>query len=101
MLNYDLKKRKGKSIYEDLYENLRNDIEAGMLRPGEKLPSKRAMAEYYGNCSISGKNTWDDGIGRSHYRRNRSGVAVWKAIQNISTKCRLCNRNTGIPRANI
>lgn len=47
MLNYDLKKRKGKSIYENLYENLRNDIEAGRLRPGEKLPSKRAMAEYY------------------------------------------------------
>ncbi len=48
MLNYDLKKREGKSIYENLYECLKKDIVAGRLRAGDKLPSKRAMAEDYG-----------------------------------------------------
>ena len=48
MLNYDLKKREGKSIYENLYECLKKDIVTGRLRTGEKLPSKRAMAGDYG-----------------------------------------------------
>ncbi len=48
MLNYDLKKREGKSIYENLYECLKKDIVTGRLQTGDKLPSKRAMAGDYG-----------------------------------------------------
>ena len=48
MLNYDLKKREGKSIYENLYECLKKDIVTGRLQAGDKLPSKRAMAGDYG-----------------------------------------------------
>ena len=47
MLNYDLKKREGKSIYENLYECLKKDIVTGRLQTGDKLPSKRAMAGDY------------------------------------------------------
>lgn len=48
MLNYDLKKREGKSIYENLYECLKKDIVTERLQTGDKLPSKRAMAGDYG-----------------------------------------------------
>ena len=45
MLTYDLKKAPGVPLYEALYRCIRGDILSGNLRPGEKLPSKRALAE--------------------------------------------------------
>ena len=44
MLTYELKKGPGVPLYEALYRCNRADILAGNLRPGEKLPSKRALA---------------------------------------------------------
>ena len=45
MLTYDLKKSPGVPLYEALYRCIRGDILSGALKPGEKLPSKRALAE--------------------------------------------------------
>ena len=45
MLTYELKKSPGVPLYEALYRCIRQDILAGNLAPGEKLPSKRALAE--------------------------------------------------------
>ena len=45
MLTYDLKKSPGVPLYEALYRYIRADILGGTLQPGEKLPSKRALAE--------------------------------------------------------
>lgn len=45
MLTYELKKSPGVPLYEALYRCIRGDILSGVLRPGEKLPSKRALAE--------------------------------------------------------
>ena len=44
MLTYELKKSPGVPLYEALYRCIRADILAGALLPGEKLPSKRALA---------------------------------------------------------
>lgn len=44
MLTYDLKKSPGVPLYEALYRCIRGDILAGKLAPGQKLPSKRALA---------------------------------------------------------
>lgn len=44
MLTYELKKAPGVPLYEALYRCIREDILSGALRPGEKLPSKRALA---------------------------------------------------------
>lgn len=44
MLTYELKKRPGLPLYESLYRAIREDIRTGRLAPGEKLPSKRALA---------------------------------------------------------
>ena len=44
MLTYELKKSPGVPLYEALYRAIRSDILSGALTPGEKLPSKRALA---------------------------------------------------------
>ena len=46
MLTYELKKSPGVPLYEALYRCIREDILSGKLQPGEKLPSKRALAEH-------------------------------------------------------
>ena len=45
MLTYELKKAPGLPLYESLYRCLRADILSGRLAAGEKLPSKRSLAE--------------------------------------------------------
>ncbi|MBQ8833574.1 MAG: PLP-dependent aminotransferase family protein [Oscillospiraceae bacterium] len=45
MLTYELKKSPGVPLYEALYRCIRGDILSGVLKAGEKLPSKRALAE--------------------------------------------------------
>ena len=45
MLTYELKKSPGVPLYEALYRCIRQDILSGELKAGEKLPSKRALAQ--------------------------------------------------------
>ena len=45
MLTYELQKTPGVPLYEALYRCIRGDILSGALTAGEKLPSKRALAE--------------------------------------------------------
>ena len=45
MLTYELKKAPGVPLYEALYRCIRGDILSGVLAPGERLPSKRALAQ--------------------------------------------------------
>ena len=42
MLHYELEKKKGSSLYEELYQKLKEDILRGRILPGTKLPSKIA-----------------------------------------------------------
>ena len=46
MLTYELKKAPGVPLYEALYRCLRQSILTGELLPGDKLPSKRALAAH-------------------------------------------------------
>ena len=46
MLTYELKKSPGVPLYEALYRHLRSDILTGKLKAGQKLPSKRALAQH-------------------------------------------------------
>lgn len=45
MLTYELKKSPGVPLYEALYRCIRGDILSGALAAGQKLPSKRALAQ--------------------------------------------------------
>ena len=46
MLTYELKKSPGVPLYESLYRCIRGDILSGRLLPGDRLPSKRTLAEH-------------------------------------------------------
>ena len=46
MLTYDLSQRGESPLYEYLYRCIREDILSGRLKAGEKLPSKRSLAEH-------------------------------------------------------
>ena len=46
MLTYNLLHGGPKPLYEQLYESIKNDILSGTIRGGEKLPSKRLLAEH-------------------------------------------------------
>ena len=46
MLTYELKKSPALPLYEALYRCIRDDILSGKLHSGEKLPSKRSLAEH-------------------------------------------------------
>lgn len=46
MLTYDLEQRGSTPLYEYLYQCIRQDIITGRLRAGERLPSKRTLAQH-------------------------------------------------------
>ncbi len=48
MLTYDMGQRGTASRYEYLYRRIRDDILSGAIAPGERLPSKRALASQLG-----------------------------------------------------
>ena len=46
MLTYSMEDRGGLPLYEYLYRRIRGDILSGILAAGERLPSKRSLAEH-------------------------------------------------------
>lgn len=46
MLTYDMSGRGRIPLYEYLYRCIRGDIRQGVLKPGQRLPSKRALAQH-------------------------------------------------------
>ena len=53
MLDYNLEKRGEASLYEYVYQQIRDDIVAGRIAAGEHLPSKRAFASHLGISVIA------------------------------------------------
>ncbi|MBS6196466.1 MAG: PLP-dependent aminotransferase family protein [Clostridiales bacterium] len=47
-LTISLDKEKGHPLYEQIYEFIRNEMQNGKIRAGEKLPSTRALSVYLG-----------------------------------------------------
>ena len=58
MITYKLENKEDKSLYEYLYECIRDDIRSGVLKSGEKLPSKRAFASNQGISVVTVENTY-------------------------------------------
>ena len=59
MLTYELKKAPGVPLYEALYRCIRSDILCGKLSPGEKLPSKRTLAQHLEVSKITVEAAYD------------------------------------------
>ena len=77
MLTYDLHDRGQEPLYCALYRAIREDIAAGELAPGERLPSKRALAEHLGVSVVTVEGAYrllaDEGYAAA---RERSGYYV-------------------------
>ena len=59
MQKYNLETRGDMPIYEFLYKSIRDDIKSGILRAGEKLPSKRTLAAEYKVSLITVQNAYE------------------------------------------
>lgn len=55
MLTYELDAKNSRSLYEQLYQAIRSDIELARLDAGSKLPSKRTLAQHLGSASSRSK----------------------------------------------
>lgn len=73
MLTYSLEERGGLPLYEYLYQRIRRDILDGTLAAGERLPSKRALAEHLQISVITVENAYQqleaEGFLRARPRR--------------------------------
>ncbi len=73
MLDYDLNERGSVSLYEYLYQRIRDDILSGSIAAGEHLPSKRGLAQHLGISVITVEGAYDqlvaEGFVRSAPRR--------------------------------
>ena len=58
MLTYSMEERGGLPLYEYLYQRIRRDILDGTLAAGERLPSKRALAEHLQISVITVENAY-------------------------------------------
>lgn len=68
MLTYELKKSPGVPLYEALYRCIRSDILAGTLKPGQKLPSKRALAQNLEISKITVEAAYNQLLGEGYIR---------------------------------
>ncbi len=77
MLTYELKKAPGVPLYEALYRCIRGDILAGRLAPGEKLPSKRALASNLKVSKITVEGAYEQLLAEGYIRsREKVGYFV-------------------------
>ena len=68
MLTYELKKSPGVPLYEALYRCIRGDILAGRLKSGQKLPSKRALAQNLGVSKITVEGAYGQLLAEGYIR---------------------------------
>ncbi len=68
MLTYELKKAPGVPLYEALYRCIRADILEGKLKPGQKLPSKRALAAHLEVSKITVEGAYDQLLSEGYIR---------------------------------
>ena len=68
MLTYSFADRGEESLYEHLYRCIRADIEAGVISPGEKLPSKRSFARHLGVSLITVEGAYSQLVAEGYLR---------------------------------
>lgn len=77
MLTYTLKKTPGHPLYEQLYQSIRDDIAAGRLPAGSRLPSKRVLAVHLGVSVVTVESAYAQLLAEGYAEaRPRSGVYV-------------------------
>ena len=84
MLTYELKKSPGSPLYEALYRCIREDILSGKLQPGEKLPSKRALAQHLEVSKITVETAYSQLLSEGYIcSREKVGYFVEAVERNV------------------
>lgn len=97
MIARELKKQGKKPLYEILYENVKNDIISGRIKQGEKLPSKRTLAERINVSVITVDAAYRLLIDEGYvYSKERSGFYVGMAIVGRNEKPVIAERETAL-----
>ena len=98
MLTYSFSDIGSDSLYEHLYKCIRNDITQGILKPGDKLPSKRTFAKNLGISVITIENAYDQLISEGYvYSICKKGYFVADFLKNIKVKIEASHQlNTSI-----
>jgi len=82
MLTYQLEKKPGVPLYEALYRCIRADILSGKLAPGQKLPSKRALAANLEVSKITVEGAYEQLLAEGYIRsREKVGYFVEAVAQ--------------------
>lgn len=83
MLTYILEKRGSMPLYENLYRCIKADIMEGKLKAGEKLPSKRKLAEHLNISVITVENAYSQLLLEGYiYSKEKSGYFVTSVENN-------------------
>ena len=95
MLTYELKKSPGVPLYEALYRCIRGDILSGNLKPGEKLPSKRALAQNLEVSKITVETAYSQLLSEGYIRsQEKVGYFVENVERHAPTAAVPANRET-------
>ena len=81
MLTYELKKSPGVPLYEALYRCIRGDILSGALKPGEKLPSKRTLAQNLEVSKITVETAYNQLLAEGYIRSEEKRGYFVEAVE--------------------
>ncbi len=68
MITYELDKSNSEPLYVQIYAKIKADIEAGVIKADEKLPSKRNFAQNLGVSVITVENAYNQLIAEGYIR---------------------------------
>ncbi len=87
MLTYSFEEKGPEPLYVYLAHCIKNDIISGTIRPGEKLPSKRAFAKNLGLSVITIENAYGQLLDEGYlYSVEKSGYFAADVKENIRKK---------------
>ena len=90
---YELSPRSKTPLYAQLYEAIRADILSGLLPGGEKLPSKRALAEHLSLSKITVETAYAQLLDEGRICR------FWRSRLSVPQVCRKRRRSRKSRRA--
>lgn len=89
MLTYTLEKGSGLSLYEQVYEHIKEDILSGVLTAGEKLPSKRNLARHLEISVVTVENAYEQLMAEGYIRaEEKRGYYVCAVDQPLRLQAR-------------
>ena len=99
MLTYDLDRRGKLARYDYLYRCIREDILAGRLTAGEKLPSKRSLASHLQTAVITVQNAYAQLEAEGYlYTREKRGYYVADVERHLAAPGRAPARSAPQPQ---